>query len=116
MDSLITVQKSANISLWIQIITGIVSLHGLFINVPSRNQILVEILKLEVGVQFVEFAFYYWMVSNFASFKSIHNLASMRYLDWFITTPIMLLATIAFMKHQEQKDKRIYVGLPVITR
>jgi len=32
-------------------------------------------------------------------------MTSRRYIDWVITTPAMLLATIIFMKYQEKKEK-----------
>ena len=43
------------------IITGIVSLHGLFIKLPEKDRILTNILGLETIVQFIELMFYIWI-------------------------------------------------------
>ncbi len=89
-------------SLLVQTITGIVSLHGLFINLKEKDKILTDILALETVVQFVEMAFYVWMAY---AIININNMTSRRYIDWVITTPTMLLSTIMFMKYQEYKEK-----------
>jgi bacteriorhodopsin len=87
-------QLSGYISLFIQFITGIIDVIGLYVKVPSNMFIFRDILKIELGVQFIEFIFYIWMVLNFYKIK---NITPYRYFDWFITTPIMLISLIAYL-------------------
>jgi bacteriorhodopsin len=87
-------QLSGYISLFIQFITGIIDIIGLYVKVPPNMFIFRDILKIELVVQFIEFLFYIWMVLNFYKIK---NITPYRYLDWFITTPIMLISLIAYL-------------------
>ena len=98
------IKKTTNLSILIQIITGIITLNGLNIKVEKKDIILIDILKLETIVQFIELIFYLWMSQTNINIKT---LASRRYIDWVITTPTMLLSTIMFMKYEEIKEKNI---------
>lgn len=98
------IKKTTNLSILIQIITGIITLNGLNIKVDKKDNILIDILKLETIVQFIELIFYLWMSQTNINIKT---LASRRYIDWVITTPTMLLSTIMFMKYEEIKEKNI---------
>tara|TARA_B110000977_G_C11053289_1_gene483125 strand:- start:53 stop:742 length:690 start_codon:yes stop_codon:yes gene_type:complete len=95
------VKKTIQFSLVIQIVTGIISMHGFFLKIPKEDKILKDILALETLVQFIELIFYIWI--SFAIIN-INNMTSRRYIDWVITTPTMLLSTIMFMKYQEEKE------------
>tara|TARA_B100000780_G_scaffold70458_1_gene47019 strand:- start:2014 stop:2703 length:690 start_codon:yes stop_codon:yes gene_type:complete len=95
------VKKTIQFSLVIQILTGIISIHGFFLKIPKEDKILKDILALETLVQFIELIFYIWI--SFAIIN-INNMTSRRYIDWVITTPTMLLSTIMFMKYQEEKE------------
>lgn len=99
----LSVKNTMWFSLLVQIITGIVSLHGLFITLPEKDSILTDILGLETMVQFVEMVFYIWI--SYAMIN-VDKMTSRRYIDWVITTPTMLLSTIIFMKYQEEKEKK----------
>ena len=68
----LSVKNTMWFSLLVQIITGIVSLHGLFITLPEKDSILTDILGLETMVQFVEMVFY--MVSRGFYFSRKLNL------------------------------------------
>jgi bacteriorhodopsin len=92
------VRKTILFSLIVQIITGFISLHGFFVDIPDKDKILKDILGMETVVQFVELFFYIWISYALVSVKSM---ASRRYIDWFITTPVMLISTIIFMKYNE---------------
>ncbi len=98
----LTVKNTMRFSLLVQIVTGLLSLHGLFILLPEKDRILTDILGLETLVQFIEMIFYVWI--SYAT-VNVNIMASRRYIDWFITTPAMLLSTIAFMKYEEEKEK-----------
>ena len=97
------VKKTIQFSLVIQILTGIISIHGFFLKIPKEDKILKDILALETLVQFIELIFYIWI--SFAIIN-INNMTSRRYIDWVITTPTMLLSTIMFMKYQEELNKK----------
>jgi hypothetical protein len=85
---------SGIISLLVQIIVGVVDFWGLSINVKETKNMFKDLLKVELGVQIVEFIFYVWMIFNF---KSITNITPYRYFDWFLTTPTMLITLTAFL-------------------
>ena len=90
---------SANVSLFIQFVTGIVDVYGLKIPLPENKLIYKELLEIELFVQFVEFIYYIWLVLNLNKFKG--NITITRYLDWMLTTPIMLLTLIAYLNDKE---------------
>lgn len=88
------VYSSLLLSIIIQIITGVIEILSLFIKVPPRFLILKQMMVLEVIVQFIEGLFYlYWLYN----FKTITNITPKRYLDWSITTPVMLINLIFYM-------------------
>ena len=89
-------------SVFMQILTSAIQLQGIFINMPEEHAILTDILKMETIVQVIEASFYVWLIFNF---KNIKKMASKRYYDWVITTPLMLLATIIYMKYLESREK-----------
>lgn len=106
------VKNTVWFSLVVQIITGIVSLHGLFIDLPKKDAILTDILGLETIVQFIEAVFYIWMAY---AVVNVNVMASRRYIDWVITTPTMLLSTIMFMKYQELREQNNLEKQPINT-
>jgi bacteriorhodopsin len=80
----------------LQTLTGLLTLRGAFLKVPPEHQPLVDILKLETAVQFVEAGFYAWALKSAVELKT---LAARRYTDWVFTTPTMLVATIMYMNY-----------------
>lgn len=94
--------NTAYISLYIQLLTGALGSAGIFIELKNEDMILKDILILETVVQFIEFLFYGWLVSNLNSLPD--NVTVLRYLDWNITTPIMLISTVMYMKYNTSKD------------
>jgi bacteriorhodopsin len=93
--------ETAYISLIIQFITGIIDIYGLNINVPPEYEKYKDLLKIELGVQSIEFIFYLWLVLNI---KKNKNITKYRYYDWFITTPTMLLT---LMNYYDEKSTTI---------
>ena len=108
----LTVKNTIGFSLLVQVITGLVSLHGLFITLPEKDKILSDVLKLETLVQFIELMFYIW-IANTA--MKLNSMTSRRYIDWMITTPTMLISTVMFMKYQEVKEQYKLEETPVKT-
>tara|TARA_Y100000992_G_scaffold267564_1_gene206191 strand:- start:437 stop:1123 length:687 start_codon:yes stop_codon:yes gene_type:complete len=101
------------ISLIVQLITGIIPIHSIFIKIDEKDNILKDILILETLVQFIEMIFYIWIAFAVLNVK---KMASRRYIDWVITTPVMLLTTIMFMKYQEKKEQNKLEKEPVKTK
>ena len=95
------VKKTIYLSLFVQFITTLISLDGLNYELNEKDNILKEILILEALVQFVEGFFYVWVI---LALKDLKIMTPRRYIDWFITTPSMLLSTIIFMKYLEYKE------------
>ena len=95
------VERTIKYSLWVQIITTLLSLDGFRYDVTPENSILKEILFIETFVQFIEGFFYSYIISGL---NDISLMTPRRYFDWFITTPIMLFSTILFLKYCELKE------------
>lgn len=93
--------ESAYFSLIIQLITGVIDVWGLNIKVPEDKKIFRDLLKVELGVQTVEFIFYSWMVYNFDKIK---NITPYRYLDWIVTTPTMLVTLMAYLDEGKKNN------------
>jgi len=91
------------LSLIVQIITGIVTLGGLFYKLPKQDKILMDILALETIVQIVEGFFYVYIIMSLRHLRN-NTVTQRRYLDWIITTPMMLLSTIMYMEYEKQKQ------------
>ena len=89
--------KSAYVSLAVQIIIGLVGIHGIFISLKEEDKILTNIMVLETIVQFIELCFYIWITMQLS--KLTYEVTYTRYFDWFISTPIMLLTTVFFMEY-----------------
>ena len=68
--------------------------------------ILTHIIILETIVQVIELLFYIFYLRSMVV-TNLSQMASIRYFDWIITTPTMLLTTIIFFKYQEYIEKNI---------
>ncbi len=97
---------TAYLSLYVQLITGILGFIGIFIPLKQDDKILKDVLILETIVQFIEFIFYIILIYYFSSLKE--NITHLRYYDWVITTPLMLISTaFYFMYNNKAKNERI---------
>jgi bacteriorhodopsin len=88
---------SGVISLIVQFIVGIIDYVAINLKLESKDEILKDLLKLELVVQIVEFLFYIWLIYYFN--KVSKNITPFRYVDWSITTPLMLISLSALLKH-----------------
>ena len=95
------VKKTIYFSLLMQIFTTVISLDGFNYNLNDQDKIIKDILILETIVQFIEAGFYLWV--TFA-LKDLKIMTPRRYIDWFITTPTMLVSTIIFMEYVRNKE------------
>ena len=88
---------SGIISLIVQLLVGIIDYVAINIKINPQNEILTDLLKVELFVQLVEFIFYVWLIYYFN--RVSRNITPIRYLDWAITTPLMLITLSAFLNH-----------------
>jgi bacteriorhodopsin len=101
-----TVTYSTNINIIIQLITGVIGINGIFINIPDKHKILQDILILETIVQFIELGFYVFILKSMV-LTTLPNMTANRYMDWVITTPLMLLTSIIYFKYEEYLENNI---------
>lgn len=81
-----------------QIVLGLISLFG-FIKTPTpKTQILRPLLVIDLLVQLIEFSFY----ALFICYKKLDTWY--RYIDWFFSTPLMLISTMAFLEYVSTQD------------
>jgi hypothetical protein len=92
-------------SLGIQFVIGIIDYLAINIEVNLEDEILKDLIKVEFFVQIIEFIFYIWLIYYFN--KKSRNITSFRYLDWLITTPLMLITLSAFLKHNRNEPFRL---------
>jgi bacteriorhodopsin len=86
--------QTLNLSIGVQIITGIIEFSTLFINVKPDILFLKDLLVVEFAVQIIELLFYIWLFTNL---HNVSNITSKRYADWIITTPTMLFTLIMYL-------------------
>ena len=82
------------ISIIVQLITGIIELAAFFVKVPNIYLLIRQLLIVELIVQFIEGAFYFWLAYNFTK---VLNVTPKRYIDWVITTPTMLITLMLYL-------------------
>jgi bacteriorhodopsin len=109
INSLELFKKTLWFSLYVQIVTGIINFLVLFIKIPIESYILKELLVLELIVQIIESAFYVWLVYNY---KDITNVTIHRYVDWFFTTPTMLITLIAYLIYLDYSENEGKTPIP----
>ena len=85
---------SLKVSVAVQVISAVIQFFPMFMSVPPAYMILKQLLILENIVQFIQGSFYMWLVYYV---KSETNITPKRYMDWVITTPIMLITLICYM-------------------
>lgn len=94
------VESTTKASIIIQLLTGLYGLTGLTIPVKPQDSLLKSVLSLEMLVQGFELLFYVLFLVWF----DLAHLAQNRYLDWFITTPVMLFTMSAYFLHQDAEQ------------
>lgn len=96
--------ESTLFSIIFQIITAGIDIYGLNLPIDDNFNILKELLQIELGVQVIELIFYVWLIYSIHSLK---NITVYRYLDWFITTPVMLITLMAYLKIKPNKSIKL---------
>jgi len=92
------------LSLLVQAVVGIIDYWALNLTIPPAFMLLQELLLMEFIVQVIEFSFYIWMVWNFTKIK---NITPIRYYDWMITTPTMLITFMFYLNFLNNQEKNI---------
>lgn len=96
---------SGIVSLMVQVIVGFIDYLAINIEISSKDELLKDLLRVELFVQAVEFVFYLWLIYYFS--KVSQNITPFRYLDWAITTPLMLITLSAFLNHNGSTSTRL---------
>jgi bacteriorhodopsin len=92
-------------SLIFQLVVGLIDYLAINIEISKNDEILKDLLKVELFVQVIEFVFYVWLIYYFS--KVSRNITPIRYLDWAITTPLMLITLSAFLNHDGRTPTRL---------
>ena len=93
--------NSLLVSIIVQLLIGGIDIFALSIKIPTALTVIRQLLKVELGVQTIEVLFYIWLFFN------VHketNVTPKRYLDWFITTPTMLVTLIVYLIYVKNKE------------
>ena len=101
---------SLKVSVAVQVIAAVIQFFPMFMSVSPGFAILKQLLILENIVQVVQGSFYAWLVYNV---KNETNITAKRYMDWVITTPLMLITLMCYMiflrKTNKDKDSKIII-------
>ena len=92
-------------SLLVQFLVGSIDYKALYLPLDPKDEILRDLLVVEIVVQVIEFLFYVWLIYYFS--KVSRNITPVRYLDWAITTPLMLITLSAFLKQNGTSMMRL---------
>ena len=95
------VKRTAQLSLAVQLLAGVATLTSFFVSAPQNYEYtddLYTILGIETASQVVEFLYYFIAVVCFGGNISTWT----RYIDWYISTPVMLVSTAMFFEHRKQ--------------
>lgn len=104
-----SIYHSALASLYAQIFIGLVCLFGFFIVLEPKDEILYSLLTMETIVQIIELCFYIWLIQHITSIN--YDMTYIRYFDWFITTPTMLISLVVFMIYMTSETKVNFVNV-----
>lgn len=97
-------ERTVNISLFAQMITGLIDLYALTFTYVGDKQLLKGLIGIEVFVQFIELIFYVWLALSISIEK---NITPKRYYDWILTTPSMLFIFIVYLEYLRNGNKVI---------
>lgn len=94
-------------SLAVQLVTGLFEAQGMFVPVRPEDEIVKEVLLMELAVQLVELIFYAYLVYMIVTGHVSNAITSHRYIDWSITTPVMLVSFVVFFKYLHQQGRTV---------
>lgn len=105
------VYRTAVASLVTQVVIAVATAVGFFVRVedPEDASDLNVILGVEFGSQIIEFLWYLIVVFRYTTIMTWT-----RYLDWVVSTPIMLASTVLFFAHRTGEDLSTPFSNPLI--
>jgi bacteriorhodopsin len=104
MNTDFIVKDSLKLSFFVQIITLIIGFIVIFFTkIAESSTLLREALILENFVQIIEGSFYIWFLYFYTKNVDKEDIASYRYYDWFFSTPLMIISTVAYFHHNNIK-------------
>ena len=59
------VNVTTKISIYVQLIVGLINIYALTLSIPEKDLLLKDILVLETIVQVIEFCWYYFILQKF---------------------------------------------------
>ena len=83
-------------SIFIQMVVNVIEGWGLSMRVAPEDEILRDLLKVEFVVEVVELIFYIVLIIFFRELTGV--ITPFRYIDWGVTTPLMLVSLMAYMR------------------
>jgi bacteriorhodopsin len=94
------VRLTTRASIIIQALSTVFGVKGILTKVPASKQILVDVLKLEMLVTTIQLV---WYIKLYKSFN-LATMATKRYSDWFVTTPLMLISMAVYYVYESGKQ------------
>lgn len=89
----------------IQIISIIIVIYAILQPIPDDKSSLKQSLTLEGIVQLIQIVVYTLLIVQF----HLSSMASIRYLDWIITTPLMLTAFMIYLNYESTKESQTFL-------
>ena len=83
-------------SIFIQMVVNVVEGWGLSMTVKPEDEILRDLLKVEFVVELIELVFYIVLILFFNQLTG--TITPVRYIDWTLTTPLMLITLMAYLR------------------
>lgn len=96
-------QRSFTYSIWLQLFTGVIAFSGFFKTLNGIDMVLRDVLGIEAISQFIELGFYIYI---YFQFRKMKNITLFRYLDWVLSTPVMLISTILYFQYLTEKENQ----------
>lgn len=99
---MISIYNTGFASLIVQISTVIFDIYVLSLKQDPSLSIVRNLLIIEILVQLIEGTFYIWLVFNISKYS---NITPIRYYDWIITTPTMLLTYCLYLVYIRDRQE-----------
>jgi len=94
------VRLTTQASIIIQALSTVFGIKGILTPVVPSKVVLVNVLKLEMLVTTIQLV---WYIKLYKSFN-LTTMATKRYSDWFVTTPLMLTSMAVYYVYESGKQ------------
>jgi hypothetical protein len=98
---MIKIRESFTFFFIVQVIVFITTFSGFYLKLDKKHKALSDILALETYVSTIEGVAYMWIWYHIDDIK---NMAKKRYLDWVITTLLLLVSSVVYFKYEKSKE------------